>query len=179
MIEDAAVPALNASLKERFAALAAVVFDFDGVFTDNTVRVDQNGIETVTCWRGDGLGLERMRNSGVKALILSTETNPVVSVRAAKLRTECISGVSDKAGALTAWAAEGRLSLMQVAYVGNDINDIPALKSVGLPIGVADAYPEVLPHVHYTTTARGGYGAVREVCDLVIWSRMEGPARRD
>jgi 3-deoxy-D-manno-octulosonate 8-phosphate phosphatase (KDO 8-P phosphatase) len=158
---------LSAEVREKLTALSAIVFDFDGVFTDNTVRVDQNGIESVTCWRGDGLGLGRVRDSGIRLLILSTEENPVVSMRAAKLKTECICGVTDKARALRSWASDQNLSLANIAYVGNDINDISAFQCVGLPIAVADAYPEVLSYVKYTTAARGGYGAVREVCDLV------------
>jgi YrbI family 3-deoxy-D-manno-octulosonate 8-phosphate phosphatase len=167
------VPLLSVDLRDRLAALSAIVFDFDGVFTDNTVRVDQNGVESVTCWRGDGLGLARVRDSGVRILILSTETNAVVTVRAAKLNTECINGVAEKALTLKEWAAENRLALSQMAYVGNDINDVPAFKSVGLPIAVADAHPEVFPHVMYRTAARGGYGAVREVCDLIALARRK------
>jgi 3-deoxy-D-manno-octulosonate 8-phosphate phosphatase (KDO 8-P phosphatase) len=170
--KTAGVPVLNEDLRDRLAALSAVVFDFDGVFTDNTVRVDQNGVESVTCWRSDGLGLARLRDCGVKALIMSTEPNPVVALRAAKLKTECISGVPDKDVALRAWAARNDLLLTQIAYVGNDINDIPAFKSVGLAIAVADAYGEVMPYVKYKTAARGGFGAVREVCDAIVMARV-------
>ena len=148
--------------------LQAVVFDFDGVFTDNSVVVDQNGVESVRCWRSDGIGLSRVQALGLKTLIISAETNAVVSVRAKKMKTECIQGVDDKAAAIVEWSNATGISLSQVAFVGNDINDIPALQKVGLPIGVADSYEEISPFVKYITTTAGGYGAVREVCDLVV-----------
>jgi YrbI family 3-deoxy-D-manno-octulosonate 8-phosphate phosphatase len=161
-------------------ALRAVVFDFDGVFTDNTVLVDQNGIESVRCWRSDGLGLARLRSLGLKTLIISTEENPVVSVRAKKLETECVQGVDDKAAAIANWAASLGLPLSNVGFAGNDINDIPALKEVGLPIGVADAYDEISPFIKYRTLKRGGYGAVREICDLIVNAHadFQGPRNR-
>ena len=163
-------------LIEQLIALRAIVFDFDGVFTDNTVRIDQNGIESVTCWRSDGLGLKRIGDLNVKTLILSTEENPVVTVRANKLKTECIQGVSDKALALRAWASKNNLELGHVAYVGNDINDVSAFKVVGVPIAVADACPEVFPHVLHRTVNPGGHGAVREICDLIFHAKQGAPA---
>ena len=162
---------LNDKVREQFSRLTAIVFDFDGVFTDNTISVDQNGVESVLCWRSDGLGLARIRGIGIKVLILSTEKNSVVSVRAKKMATECIQGVDNKDVALKNWVLKNKLSLDQVAYVGNDINDIPAFQCVGLPVAVSDAYPEVFSYVKYRTRARGGYGAVREVCDLVYSCR--------
>jgi 3-deoxy-D-manno-octulosonate 8-phosphate phosphatase (KDO 8-P phosphatase) len=178
MIEPADVPFIDDDMADRLAALTAIVFDFDGVFTDNTVRVDQNGLESVVCWRGDGLGLARVRDSGVRTLILSTETNPVVAIRAAKMETEYISGVADKAFALRGWASRHNLPLADVAYVGNDINDIAAFGCVGLPIAVADACLEVLPHVKFKTRTRGGYGAVREVCDVIAAVRVNARSPR-
>lgn len=178
MIAPSEPPVLSAELTEKLRTLSAIIFDFDGVLTDNTVSVDQNGVESVRCWRGDGLGLGRVRESGVRLLILSTEENPVVSMRAAKLKTECICGVADKAIALRSWASDHKLSLSDIAYVGNDINDIPAFQCVGLPIAVADAYPEVLSYVKYRTAARGGHGAVREVCDLVTVARLSRARNR-
>jgi len=77
-----------------------IFFDFDGVFTDNTVYVSQDGVETVRCWRSDGLGLTRLRKVGVQAFIISTETNPVVSARAHKLKLPCKQGVEDKAAGI-------------------------------------------------------------------------------
>ena len=118
------------------------------------------------CWRSDGLGLSRIRQLGIKTLIISTEANSVVSVRARKMKTECVQGIEDKAAAIVAWCSEAAIPLFNVAFVGNDINDIPAFLKVGLPIGVADSYEEISPYVKFFTRTPGGYGAVREVCDL-------------
>ncbi len=159
---------MRKDIRPILKGLKAIVFDFDGVFTDNTVLVDQNGVESVRCWRSDGLGLARVRSLGLRVLIISTEANPVVSVRAKKLDTDCIQGVENKATAIVDWAASIGLPLSSVGFVGNDINDIPALKEVGLPIGVADAYEEISPFIKYQTHKRGGYGAVREICDLIV-----------
>ncbi len=153
--------------------IKAVVFDFDGVFTDNTVLVNQNGVESVRCWRSDGLGLVRVRALGLETLILSTELNNVVAVRADKLKTKYIQGVDDKAKAIIKWSQEVNIPLSDVAFIGNDINDVPALKEVGLPIGVADSYDDILPFIKYRTCTAGGYGAVREVCDLIVKTRSK------
>lgn len=160
-------------LNNLFKKIKAIAFDFDGVFTDNTVQVDQNGVESVRCWRSDGLGLSRVQKLGLKTLIISTEANPVVSVRAQKLNTDCIQGVEDKAATIGEWAESLGISLANIGFVGNDINDIPALKKVGLPIGVSDAYEEISAFIKYRTRKQGGYGAVREVCDLIVKAHEE------
>jgi len=159
-------------LGELLASIRLVVFDFDGVFTDNCVHVTHDGVESVRCWRSDGIGLTRLRSIGIQPMILSTEVNSVVAVRANKLKTACRQGVEDKASILLEICVEQGIDPAQVAFVGNDINDIPAFKSVGLPIAVADAYPEVFPHVLYRTIRAGGYGAVREVCDLIFYAKQ-------
>lgn len=160
-------------LAAQFAAIDLVVFDFDGVFTDNTVWVNQDGLESVRCWRSDGLGLSRLKSIGVKTCIISTEINPVVGVRAKKLAIQCIQGVEDKAQAIENLASSLQIALDKVAFVGNDINDLPALKKVGMPIATADAYPEVVTSVAYRTIALGGRGAVREVCDLIFFAKQK------
>lgn len=162
-------------LTQLIGSLRGVVFDFDGVFTENRVLVDQNGTESVLCWRSDGLGLARLRDLGIKILIVSTELNPIVSVRAKKLMTQCIQGAGDKATVVAEWASSLGIALSQIAFVGNDINDIPAFKKVGLPIGVADSYDEITPFIRFRTNRPGGYGAVREVCDLIVKVRSDSP----
>jgi 3-deoxy-D-manno-octulosonate 8-phosphate phosphatase (KDO 8-P phosphatase) len=151
-----------------FSGVRLVVFDFDGVFTDNTVYVDQNGIESVRCWRSDGLGLERIKCQGILTYIISTEENPVVLARAKKLNVPCMNGIKDKAEAIQTLSKSLGIELSSTMFVGNDINDLPALKIVGHPVAVADAYPEVIPHVVYQTQKLGGRGAVREICDLLF-----------
>jgi 3-deoxy-D-manno-octulosonate 8-phosphate phosphatase (KDO 8-P phosphatase) len=160
---------------DLLSTVRLIAFDFDGVFTDNTVYVTQDGVESVRCWRSDGLGLSRLRSVGVQAFIISTEANPVVSARAQKLKLSCKQGVEDKAEAILQTCEELNIPLQETMFVGNDINDIPAFKSVGLPVAVADAYPEIYPYVLYRTQRSGGMGAVREICDLVYNARHVGP----
>ncbi|MHB1193035.1 MAG: KdsC family phosphatase [Longimicrobiales bacterium] len=158
---------------KELSTVELIAFDFDGVFTDNTVIVRQDGLESVRCWRSDGLGLSRLRSIGVRTLILSTETNPVVAARAKKLDIPCTQGVQDKAAAILQICTELGIQPEYTMFVGNDINDIPAFKAIGFPVGVADSYPEVYPHVIFRTNKPGGFGAVREVCDLVFQARHE------
>jgi 3-deoxy-D-manno-octulosonate 8-phosphate phosphatase (KDO 8-P phosphatase) len=153
-------------LSDLIRTIRLVAFDFDGVFTDNAVYVFQDGSEAVRCFRGDGLGLEKLRALGVDVAIISTETNPVVSARARKLGIPCVQGCKDKCAALGDMAREKGISLAEVAFVGNDINDLPCLAAVGLPVIVQDAHPDVIPYGRYRTTSPGGRGAVRELCDL-------------
>ncbi|MFZ2162079.1 MAG: HAD family hydrolase [Sideroxyarcus sp.] len=157
--------------QEILASVKLIAFDFDGVFTDNTVHVAQDGVESVRCWRSDGLGLSRLGSVGVQCFIISTEANPVVTTRAKKLKVPCKQGIEDKAAAILATCRELGISPEQTMFVGNDINDIPAFKTIGVPVAVADAYPEVYPHVLFRTEKPGGLGAVREICDLVFHAR--------
>ena len=144
-----------------------VVFDFDGVFTDNFVYIDDSGVEQVRCNRSDGLGLKKLKEIGVLSYILSSETNNVVQVRAKKLKIPCINAVQDKEDALRNLIKSLDIDLDKVMFVGNDINDIPALKIVGFPIGVADSYNELNNYIIFKTKSAGGRGAVREICDMI------------
>ena len=159
---------------ELLSTVRLVVFDFDGVFTDNTVSVTQDGIESVRCWRSDGLGLARLRSIGIETFIISTEINPVVMARAQKLKLPCKQGVHDKGAEILATCKDLQIDPQQTMFVGNDINDIPAFQSVGIPVGVADSYPEIYPFIIYLTQKQGGLGAVREICDLVFNARKNG-----
>lgn len=144
-----------------------VVFDFDGVFTDNTVWTDSQGEELVRCWRGDGLGLSKLRALAIPTFVLSTEEHPVVSRRCAKLRIPCRQGLAVKEDELTTLARESAIDLADVVYVGNDINDLGCLRLAGVPIVVNDAHEDVVSAARFRTRAGGGFGAVREVCDWI------------
>ena len=148
--------------------VAAVVFDFDGVMTDNLVITDQNGCESVSCDRSDGMGIAGLRKAGVRILVLSTEENPVVAARCAKLKIECIHGQEDKATRLRKWLIENSVDSAQTVFVGNDINDAGCLELVGCPVTVADAYPEAKSRAQIVLDRPGGKGAVRELCDLIL-----------
>jgi YrbI family 3-deoxy-D-manno-octulosonate 8-phosphate phosphatase len=157
---------IDSKIKERIHKIRLVAFDFDGVFTDNMVYVSEDGSEAVRCCRGDGIGLQKLKKLGIETIIISTESNPVVSARARKLKIRCLQDCQDKRTALESFATENGIALDEVAFVGNDINDLACLSHVGLPIVVNDAHQEVIPIARYQTKKPGGHGAVREVCDI-------------
>ena len=144
-----------------------VAFDFDGVFTDNRVITAQDGTESVSCWRSDGIGLSRITKIGIRSVIISTESNPVVTIRSAKLKIQCYQSVDDKAAKILELCKTYKVPPKNTMFVGNDINDIPAFKSVGFPVGVQDGYLEIEPYILFRTKRPGGFGAVREICDLL------------
>ena len=148
----------------------AVVTDFDGVHTDDTAIVDAVGGERVRVSREDGMGVSLLRRAGVPMLILSTEVNPVVRARADKLRVPVLHGIDDKETALRAWAHDNDLALADIAYLGNDVNDLPAMRIVGWPVAVANAHPLVLEEARVVLRRRGGDGAVRELVERVLSS---------
>lgn len=156
---------LSAAIPADLRGIRFVAFDFDGVFTDDAVYVSQDGSELVRCWRGDGLGLRKLDVLGIGSAILSTEANPVVGMRARKMRITCFQGLENKYERLAALAREAGIDLRQCAFVGNDINDAACFSAVGLPIGVRNAHEDVLSCIRYRTDTAGGHGAVREVCD--------------
>ncbi len=148
----------------------AVVTDFDGVHTDNTAIVDADGGERVRVSREDGMGVSLLRRAGIPMLILSTEVNPVVRARADKLRVPVLHGIDDKESALRSWAEQNAVALADIAYLGNDVNDLPAMRIVGWPVAVADAHPLVREEARVVLTRRGGDGAVRELVERVLSS---------
>ena len=151
-----------------FGDLDLVVLDFDGVLTDNAVWVLEDGTEMVRCDRSDSLGLAMLARAGIPAVVLSTETNPVVAARCRKLNLPCIHGVSDKGSRLATLLAERGIDPARVAYIGNDVNDLDCMTSVGVPVAVADAHPRVHEVAALSLTKPGGHGAVREFCDLLL-----------
>jgi len=154
------------NIDEIICRIRLVAFDFDGVFSDNMVYVFEDGTEAVRCFRSDGIGLHKLKKLGIETVIISTEANPVVSARAHKLKIRCVQNCQDKRAVLEDIAQEKNITLSEVAFVGNDINDLPCLECVALPIVVQDAYQDVVPFALYQTKRPGGHGAVREVCDL-------------
>ena len=146
-----------------------VVFDFDGVMTDNAVWIMEDGTELVRCNRSDGWGLARMRDAGIEMLVLSTEKNHVVAARCAKLGIPVVQGVGDKGMVLSSILADRGIDPNRVVYVGNDINDAECLQIVGTSVVAADAHPSVMPLATVVLTHAGGHGAVRELSDLILF----------
>lgn len=172
-IDDAAQLRIAGALAPLFARdealeVAALVTDFDGVHTDDTAIIDADGGERARVSRSDGMGVALLRRTGIPMLILSTETNAVVAARARKLQVPVLHGVADKAAALRDWSDTVGVPLDRVAYLGNDVNDLAAMRLVGWPIAVADAHPDVRAAARIVLQRRGGDGAVRELIDRVL-----------
>ena len=150
-----------------FSKIDLVVFDFDGVFTNNKVFVSEDGVESVVCSRLDGIGLQKIRDLSIPSIIISTETNKVVLERAKKLNIDCMQAVEDKEVALKEYCSKNKFSLENTIFLGNDINDLSALNIVGNPIVVNDCHNDLLNENFFQTKKDGGNGAVREVCDKI------------
>lgn len=148
--------------------VSALVLDFDGVLTDNRVVVSEEGQEAVLCSRGDGLGLSRVKKAGIAVLVLSTEENLVVSARCRKLGLECMQGITDKRATLVEWLQHRAVKPENTVYVGNDVNDVACLELVGCGTAVNDAHADVVKSARLVLSRRGGQGAIREVCDLIL-----------
>lgn len=159
----------------------AIFYDFDGVMTDNRVLVNDTGSESVFCNRSDGLAISEFRRLGIHQAIISTETNPVVARRAEKLRIPVVHKLdsigTDKGQVLEKYCAENGISLQHSIFIGNDLNDLPALKLVGYPCCPADAEDEVMDFVKssiedqgrgWISSRTGGYGVVRELMRVLL-----------
>ena len=145
-----------------------IVYDFDGVMTDNRVFVNQDGKESVVCNRGDGLGINMIKNMSIPQIILSTESNPVVLQRAKKLGIPAINGVENKLNSLSSYCNEKKIIFKNVLYVGNDLNDIDVMEQVGFPICPADAHKQIIKLCSHITKAKGGAGVIRELADWLM-----------
>jgi YrbI family 3-deoxy-D-manno-octulosonate 8-phosphate phosphatase len=155
-----------------------IVFDFDGVFTDNFLYTDSNGVESVRVSRADGYAIDLLKryfnsiNHKVSIFILSTETNEVVKHRAKKLKIECISGESNKLQVLTDIFHTKRPEDLQpfsgLIYFGNDLNDLPVMLKAGLSLAPSDAHPKIKKISTHTMTRPGGYEFVREGVEFLI-----------
>ena len=154
--------------RESLQSIKAIVFDFDGVMTDDQVYITETGQEMVMASRSDGMGISALKNAGLKLLILSKERNPVVARRAEKLQIEVIQACDNKLEALTKWLSKNQLLLSQCAYVGNDINDLQCMQAVKLAIAPIDAHPQATQAAHWRLTRAGGKGAIRELSDAII-----------
>ncbi len=145
-----------------------VVFDFDGVMTDNRVWVDETGRESVAAYRSDSMGINHLRATGVDVIVLSTEVNPVVSARCRKMKVPVLQGQEDKAAALRQLLQDRQIDPQHVIYLGNDTNDLPCFPLVACAVVVADAQPAALLQADLVLSRAGGHGAVRELCDLIV-----------
>lgn len=151
------------------AGIRLVAFDVDGVFTDGRFYLSDDGVESKAFHTQDGFGVRQLLNAGIAVAVISGRQSGAVERRMAELGvTRVIQGCRDKVAAFNELLSELGLAAEQCAFVGDDIPDLPLLKAVGFSIAVANAVPDVRDQCDYTTTARGGSGAVREVCELVL-----------
>lgn len=147
-------------------AVKLLVFDFDGVFTDDRVYVDENGKEMVAANRADGLGLELLRKyTDIELVVISKETNPVVTARCKKLDIPVIQSVNEKDELLLSLIKEKSINPEEVIFVGNDVNDLVCFPIVGFAAAPSNAVALVKQHADLILEKPGGYGAVREITE--------------
>jgi len=144
-----------------------IIYDFDGVMTDNKVYIDQNGNEMVQVSRGDGLAVSEIKKLDIEQIIISTETNPVVSTRAKKLNIFCLQGIKNKKAALIDYCQKNDYELQYVAYVGNDINDKEVMEIAGITLCPSDAHKSIINISDHILNTKGGDGLIRELLDLI------------
>lgn len=166
--EDVTAP-LPQDLIERARAARMLVFDIDGVLTDGSLFFGDDGQEYKAFNSRDGHGIKMLRASGVEVGIITGRTSQVVLHRARNLGvTHIFQGAEDKLEAFHALLRDMALAPAQIAYMGDDIVDLPVLKRCGLAFTVPDAPPEVIAHCHHVTRAAAGRGAGREACELIM-----------
>ncbi len=146
-----------------------LVCDVDGVFSDGRIYLGNDGEELKAFHTKDGFGIKALGSSGVDIAIITGRRSTIVAKRMSALNVKhIVQGQEDKLPALLDLVNQLELSWDEVAYIGDDLPDLACIKQVGLGIAVQDAHPTVLAHANYTTFIRGGFGAVREVCDLIM-----------
>jgi 3-deoxy-D-manno-octulosonate 8-phosphate phosphatase (KDO 8-P phosphatase) len=165
--------------RDAWARVRLFAMDVDGVLTDGTVSICSDGTETKHFAIIDGLGLVLLRDSGLELAWISGRQSGATTVRAAELRIpHVVQGRRDKLAALSSLSAELGIALRECAYMGDDVIDAPAIKAAGIGISVPTALPEALAAADYVTRRLPGFGAVREVCDLLLDARKGLPGNR-
>jgi len=160
------------TLFEIAKTIELVIFDVDGVLTDGSIFIGDDGQEYKAFNSKDGHGIRMLQHIGVKTAILTGRSSEVVKHRAKDLDIDIVmQGHRDKRPAFADLLKTTGLSADVIAYVGDDIVDLPVMTQVGLAIAVNDAHPMVKRHAHWTTGAAGGRGAGREVCEFIIEAR--------
>ena len=156
------------ALHRQLGKIKLVIVDFDGTMTDNKVLVDQDGREQVVCNRSDGWGVRLLKNEGIKVVCLTSEQNSVVLRRCEKLKIDCYNGVLEKGKKVDEICEKNGVLPEETAFIGNDINDIPALKMVGIPVAVQDAHRDAKMHSKIVLNRCGGEGVLQEFAELLI-----------
>lgn len=161
-----------AELESRAARIKLFLMDCDGVLTNGHIWVLENGEDQKAFHTRDGLGLEWLHRAGLKSGVISGRVSSALTRRAEKLGMSYVrQGCEDKEQAFAEILADAGVTNAEVAFAGDDLNDVPLMLKAGLSIAVADAAAEARAHAHYITEARGGYGAVREAVELILKSQ--------
>lgn len=156
-------------MNDRLKQIKLLLLDVDGVLTDGRIIFDSNGIESKFFNVKDGHGIKLLQRAGIEVGIVSGRSSQVVANRAAELGiSRVFQGALDKLAVYWEILADTGLDDSQVAFMGDDVIDLPILSRVGFAAAPADAVEEVLPHAHFVARNRGGWGAVRELCDLIL-----------
>jgi YrbI family 3-deoxy-D-manno-octulosonate 8-phosphate phosphatase len=151
-----------------FYEIDAIVFDFDGVLTNNLVHLNQDGQEWVSCSRADGLAFDVLRKLKKPAFIVSTENNPVVTARANKLKIIALQGIRDKVESLKELAETNGFNLENILYVGNDLNDYHVMELCGYTACPSDSHKKIKSIANVVLKTKGGNGVVRELLEEVL-----------
>ena len=160
----------------RAAKIRLVAFDVDGTLTDGRLWMAEDGREIKAFHVHDGLGIKRLRDRGIEVALISARVSHAVELRAEQLGIDHVyQGKRDKLGCLQDLLRASGLSPEQACYVGDDAPDLAPMSVCGFSVAVADARPEVLAATHWHTRARGGQGAAREVCDLILAAQRAVP----
>ena len=156
-------------MRERLSGIRLLLLDVDGVMTDGRIIFDDRGGETKAFDVKDGHGIKLLQRAGIRVGIITGRQSPVVDRRAVELGIELVyQGAKEKLVPFREILHKTGLDAAAVAYVGDDIVDLPILRRVGFAATVADGHEDVKPYVHYVTQHPGGHGAVREICDLLL-----------
>jgi len=160
---------MNPEVQQRAARIKLLLMDCDGVLTDGRIWLFENGEEQKGFHTRDGLGIELLHRAGLKSGIISGRNSNAVERRARLLGISFVrQGCEDKRQAFAETVTKAGVTAGEVAFIGDDLNDIPLMLQSGLSVAVADAAFETREHAHYVTQALGGFGAVREVIELIL-----------
>lgn len=165
---------LSRSLQASLGKVRMLAMDVDGVLTDAGMYYSESGDELKKFHTRDGMGIKMLQAAGVVTAFITKEKTAIVERRGQRLAVpEVHQGIDDKLTDLTRLVRKHGLTLAQVAYIGDDVNDLEALRAVGFSAAPADAMPIVIQAVHYVCAKKGGEGAVRELADLILAARFK------
>lgn len=176
-MNDVTLPAWSPDLVARAAKVRLACFDVDGTLTDGRLYIAADGTETKAFHVHDGLGLSLLRRAGITVVLVTARSSPAAEIRARDLGIEVHTGVKDKRACVDALRERLGLAADEVSFMGDDLTDLAVLSAAGLAAAPADAHPAILGQVHWQSALRGGEGAAREFCDLLLAARGDsGPA---